>query len=44
MAATDSSPHEAAQADDLPESGVGMDHPTAVPTNFDPTANGCRRD
>ncbi|MFB1062838.1 hypothetical protein [Natrinema sp. H-ect4] len=36
MAASNSAPRTSPLADDAVEAGVGMAHPTVVPTNFDP--------
>ena len=36
MAASNSAPRDRTPSDEPPERDVGLDHPTVVPTNFDP--------
>ena len=37
MAAANRTPHDVDSIDEPPETGVGIDHLTVVPTNFEPS-------
>ncbi|WP_267130099.1 hypothetical protein [Natrarchaeobaculum sulfurireducens] len=40
MAASNHTPRDVDSADEIPETNVGIDHLTVVPTNFEPPDDG----
>ena len=39
MAASNHTPRDVDSTDEIPETGVGIDHLTVVPTNFEPASD-----